>query len=404
VLTAKKVERLKTPGRYPDGHNLYLQVGDTGGKSWLFRFERDGRERWHGLGAAYTFSLKEARARARAARQLLADGIDPIDHRKAEKAKLAAAKAKLLIFREATERYFDQHEGKWKNAKHRAQFISTLKTYAYPVLGNMSVAEIDTPAVLRAIEPHWLTKTETMNRTRGRIESVLDWATVRGYRMGDNPARWKGHLAEVLPARGQVAKVNHHAALAYAAMPTFMAELRKREGVAARALEFTILNISRTAETLGAQWSEIDLDAKLWTVPAGRMKGGREHRVALSERAIALLRALPTEDGNPHVFLGPRGGTGLSSMAMAHVLKRMRHNDITVHGFRSSFRDWAAEQTAFPNHVVEMALAHVIENKSEAAYRRGDLLKKRGQLAEAWSKFCYSPPPAGAVLPWRRPA
>jgi integrase len=404
VLTAKKVERLKTPGRYPDGHNLYLQVGDTGGKSWLFRFERDGRERWHGLGAAYTFSLKEARERARAARQLLADGIDPIDHRKAERAKLAAAKAKLLIFREAAERYFDQHEGKWRNAKHRAQFTSTLRQYAYPTLANMSVAEIGTPEVLRAIEPIWMAKTETASRVRGRIEAVLDWCTVRGYRTGDNPARWKGHLSEVLPARGQVAKPVHHAALAYAAVPVFMAELRKREGVAARALEFTVLTAARTAETIGAQWPEISFESKTWTVPAGRMKGGKEHKVPLSERAIALLRALPTEKGNKHLFIGSQAGSGLSNMSMTAVLRRMGHDDITVHGFRSSFRDWAGETTNFPNHVVEMALAHAVGDKVEAAYRRGDLLVKRRQLAEAWSKFCCSPPPAGAVLPMRRPA
>jgi integrase len=403
VLTAKKVERLKIPGRYPDGHNLYLQVGETGGKSWLFRFERDGRERWHGLGAAYTFSLKEARERARTARQLLADGIDPIDHRKAERAKLAAAKARLITFREAAEAYFDQHEGKWKSAKHRQQFVSTLKAYAYPVLGNMSVADIDTPAVLRAVEPHWLTRAETMSRVRGRIEAVLDWATVRGYRSGDNPARWKGHLAEVLPARGQVAKVNHHAALSWSEIPAFIAELRKREGVAARALEFTILTAARTGEVIGAQWPEIDLNARTWTVPARRMKGGKEHRVALSERAVELLRKLPTEDGKDFVFLGSRSGTGLSSMAMPQVLQRMDRGDITVHGFRSSFRDWCSETTNFPNHVVEMALAHAVGNAVEAAYRRGDLLAKRRQLAEAWSKYCTSPAPAGAVLPMRRP-
>ena len=404
VLTAKKVERLKIPGRYPDGHNLYLQVGDTGGKSWLFRFERDGRERWHGLGAAYTFSLKEARERARAARQLLADGIDPIDHRKAERAKLAAARARLLTFREAAERYFDQHEGKWKSAKHRAQFTSTLRQYAYPVLANMSVAEIDTPAVLRAIEPHWLTKAETMSRVRGRIEAVLDWCTVRGYRTGDNPARWKNHLAEVLPTRGQVAKVNHHAALAYAAVPAFMAELRKREGVAARALEFAIFTVARTSEVIGAQISEINFGEKTWTVPAGRMKGGKEHKVPLSDRAIELLRELPTEQGNEHLFTGSQAGSGLSSMAMPQVLKRMGRGDITVHGFRSSFRDWVGETTNFPNHVVEMALAHAVGNAVEAAYRRGDLLAKRRQLAKAWAKYCTSPPPAGAVLPMRRPA
>jgi hypothetical protein len=209
MLTAKRVERVKAPGRYHDGHGLYLQVVNANNKSWLLRYERDGRERWHGLGPLHTFSLKEARERARAARQLLHDGIDPIDHREAVRVAARAAKAKALTFREAAQRYFDQHEKGWRNAKHRAQFVSTLKTYAYPVLGNMAVSDIDTPAVLRAIEPHWLTKTETMSRVRGRIESVLDWATVRGYRSGDNPARWKGHLSEVLPARAKVAKVQH---------------------------------------------------------------------------------------------------------------------------------------------------------------------------------------------------
>ena len=324
MLTAKKVEREKRPGRYRDGQirGLYLQIGPTGGKSWGLRYERDGRERWLGLGPADTFSLKEARERARAARQLLTDGIDPIDHRKAERAKLAAAKAKLLIFREATQRYFDQHGGKWRNPKHRAQFLSTLKQYAFPMLGNMAVSAIDTPAVLRAIEPIWMEKTETASRVRGRIESVLDWCTVRGYRTGDNPARWKGHLSEVLPARGQVAKVNHHAAMPFSELPSFMAELRKREGVPARALEFAILSAARTGEVIGAKWDEVYHGEKTWMIPAGRMKGGKEHKVPLSERAIES-RELPTEDGNGFVFLGPRGGSGLSNIAMTQVLKRM---------------------------------------------------------------------------------
>jgi integrase len=406
VLTVKKVEREKRPGRYRDGEirGLYLQIGPTGGKSWLLRFERDGRERWLGLGPLSVVDLRTARERARAARLLLLDGIDPIDNRKAEKAKWAAAKAKLLTFREATEAYFDQHEGKWKNPKHRQQFRNTLRDYAFPVLASMSVAEIDTPAVLRAIEPHWRTKTETASRTRGRIEAVLDWCTVRGYRSGDNPARWKGHLSEVLPARGQVAKPVHHAALPWREIPSFMAELRTREGVAARALEFTVLCAARTGEVIGAQWPEISFQDKTWLVPAGRMKGGREHRVALSEPAIALLRALPTEPNSSHVFLGPRPGTGLSNMAMTQVLKRMNRGDVTTHGFRSSFRDWCAEQTNYPREVVEMALAHAIGDKVEAAYRRGDLLRKRQQLAEAWSRFCTSPAPVGAVLTLGRPA
>jgi integrase len=227
---------------------------------------------------------------------------------------------------------------------------------------------------------------------------------VRGYRQGDNPARWKGHLSEVLPAPGKVAKPIHHAALAYADMPEFMAELRKREGVGARALEFTILTAARTGEVIGAQWSEINFAERLWTIPVDRMKGGREHRVPLSDRAVELLRALPTEDHNGFVFIGPNPGTGISKMAMPPVLKRMGHNDITIHGFRSCFMDWAHEQSTFPKVVIDKALAHAIGDKAEAAYRRGDLLIKRRQLAEAWSRFCMSPAPAGAVLPMRRPA
>jgi integrase len=394
MLTAKRVERVKAPGRYHDGHGLYLQVVNANNKSWLLRYERGGRERWYGLGPTHTFSLKEARERARAARQLLHDGVDPIDHRKAQRAVLAAAKAKAITFAEAAQRYFDQHEGKWRNAKHRQQFLSTLKTYAYPLLGSMAVADIDTPAVLRALEPIWLVKTETANRTRGRIESVLDWCTVRGYRSGDNPARWKGHLVEVLPARSQVAKPVHHAAMPFRQVPAFMAALHDREGTAARALEFCILTAARTGEVIGAKWDdEIDFADKTWTVPAGRMKGGREHRVALSERAVELLQNLPSEDGNAFIFVGPRAGSGLSNMAMTQVLKRMGRTDVTTHGFRSSFRDWAAECTNYPNHVVEMALAHAVGDKVEAAYRRGDLLAKRRQLAEAWAKYCTNPPP-----------
>jgi len=394
TLTVRRVERTVKPGRYGDGGGLWLQVVNPRNRSWLFRWERDGRDHTMGLGPVHTVSLELAREKARACRLLLLDGVDPREHRDAERAARAAAKAKALIFKEAAAAYHAQHERKWRNRKHAAQFLSTLKTYAYPVLGNMAVADIDTSAVLRAIEPHWLTKTETISRLRGRIEAVLDWATVRGYRSGDNPARWKGHLSEVLPGRGQIAKPVHHAALPWRDVPGFMAELRQREGTAARALEFGILAAARTGEVIGAQWGEIHGD--IWTIPAGRMKGGREHRAALSARAVELLRSLPTEKGNPHVFIGPRAGRGLSNMALTAVLRRMGRREITVHGFRSSFRDWAGETTNFANHVVEMALAHVVGDKVEAAYRRGDLLAKRRALAEAWAKYCMSPLPGTA--------
>jgi integrase len=261
----------------------------------------------------------------------------------------------------------------------------------------LSVSAIDTGLVLKALEPIWLTKTETASRVRNRIEAVLDWATVRGYRAGDNPARWKGHLAEVLPARNAVTKVAHHAAMPIDELPAFMVELREVNGVAARALEFCILTAARTGEVIGARWEEIDLAAATWTVSAGRMKGGREHRSPLSSRAVELLRSLPREDGNPFVFIGRRAGAGFSDLALANVLKRMERADITVHGFRSTFRDWAAERTNFQNHIIEMALAHRISSQVEAAYRRGDLLAKRKQLMEAWTGFCVGSPAIGTV-------
>jgi integrase len=399
ALTSKRIGKLSKPGRYrdPDTRGLYLQVGRTGTKSWLLRYELNGRERFHGLGSLDDFSLKEARERARAARQKIADGIDPIDARQAERAEKALAAAKALTFEEAARKYFDQHERKWRNDKHRAQFLSTLTTYVFPTIGKLPVSGIETGHVLRVLEPIWHEKTETANRVRGRIESILDWATVREYRTGANPARWRGHLGEVLPARSLIAKSAHHPALPYAEMPEFMAALMKREGVAARALEFTILTAARTGEVIGAQWSEIDFNTNTWTVPAGRMKSSKEHRVPLSERTVEILKALPFEKDNPFVFIGPRT-RGLSNMAMASVLKRMDRHDITVHGFRSSFRDWAAERTNYPNHVVEQALAHVIGNKVEAAYRRGDLFDRRQRLMEDWSRYCTSEPEAGNVL------
>jgi integrase len=404
MLTAKRVEREKRPGRYRDDRNLYLVVVNPNNRSWDFRYMVDGRERHMGLGPLHAVTLKEARERARAARLLLVDGIDPIDHRRAERAKLAAAKAKALTFREAAQAYFDQHEGKWRSAKHRAQFITTLKTYAYPVLGNMSVADIDTAAVLRAIEPHWLTKTETMNRTRGRVESVLDWASVRGYRSGDNPARWKGHLGEVLPGRSDIAKPVHLAAMPYHEVPAFMTKLREREGVASKALEFIILTAGRSGEIRGMRWSEVDLAEKTWSVPPERTKSNRPHRVPLSPRCVAILQEMQAIRQGDLVFAGRTGNAPLSAEALAHVMRGLGRGDVTTHGFRSCFRDWCGEQTNFPREIAEAALAHAIESKVEAAYRRGDALAKRRRMMEAWADYCAKSPPlvAGEVVPMRR--
>jgi integrase len=260
------------------------------------------------------------------------------------------------------------------------------------------VAALDTGLVLKVVEPVWRRTPETASRLRGRIENILDWATVRGYRSGENPARWRGHLDQVLPARSQIAKPNHHAALPFAELPAFMAALRAREGIAAMALEFLLLTAARTGEVLGATWDEIDLHEKQWTIPAARMKAGKEHRVPLSDRALKLLKGLPREKGNPFVFIGAQKGSGLSNMAMATLLRRMGRDDITVHGFRSTFRDWAAERTAYPNHVVEMALAHVIGDKVEKAYRRGDLFDKRRRLMADWARFAETPRPESASV------
>jgi integrase len=367
-----------------DGGNLWLQVTETGARTWLFRFRHAGKARAMGLGPLHTVSLAEARTKARECRRSLLEGIDPLEARRAARAEERLAAATALTFRECAERYIATHRAGWKNPKHAAQWVATLATYVYPVFGTLPVEAVDVGLVMRAIEPIWAAKPETAGRVRGRIEAVIDWATARGYRTGENPARWKGHLENLLPRRAKVAAVKHHAALPYAALPNFMAELRAREGVAARALEFAILTAGRTGEVLGAKWSEIDLEGRLWVVPAGRMKAEREWRVPLSEPAAAILRGLPRGRGD-QVF-------GLSNMALLMLLRRMGRSDLTVHGFRSTFSDWCAEQTNTPSEVREMALAHVVGDKVEAAYRRGDLFEKRRQLAEAWARFCDGGP------------
>jgi integrase len=398
-LTTKRITRLrKRPGRYHDGHGLYLQVLSPNSASWILRYVRHGKERMLGLGPVHVVGLKEARQRARQARLQLLDGIDPVEQRQTKKAKLALAAARTMTFAECAKQYHAQHEGKWKSAKHRQQYLGTLGQYAFPMLGSLPVAEIDTGLVLQVLEPIWTSKMETARRVRGRIETILDWAGVRGYRSGDNPARWKGHLAEALPARSAAAQ-SHHAALPYDELPAFMAELRARPGSASRALEFTILTAARSGEVLGAKWDEIDLASKTWTIPANRMKAGQIHRVPLSGRALELLGELYTEERNPFVFVGSRGA-GLSTMAMPHVLKQIRP-DVTVHGFRSTFRTWADEQTAHPHHVVEQALAHTIGNAVERAYRRGDLFEKRRLLMEAWASYCSRPVGAATVVALR---
>ncbi|MGJ0454146.1 MAG: tyrosine-type recombinase/integrase [Methylocystis sp.] len=387
-LSPLGVKRATKPGLYSDGGGLYLQIAEGGSKSWIFRYGAAGK-RYLGLGPLHTIGLAEARERALAARRMILDGIDPIaaKREKAVAAHLAAAKS--IAFKECAAAYIEAHKAGWKNAKHAAQWTATLETYAFPIFGRLPVASIDTALVLKALQPIWTTKAETASRVRGRIESILDWARVQGYREGENPARWKGHLDHLLPAKGKVAKVEHHAALPFAELPAFMADLKTREGNGARALEFAILTAARSGEVRGATWDEIDFDARFWTVPADRMKAGREHRVPLSKQAIALLRRLPSNRRDDAlIFQGAKKDSQLSDMSLTAVLRRMGRGDLTAHGFRSTFRDWCAERTDFPAEVAEMALAHTVGNKVEAAYRRGDLFERRRDLMQTWGNYC----------------
>lgn len=399
-LSALAVSRAKEPGMYCDGGGLFLRVGPTGARSWVFRYMLARKRRDMGLGPLHAFSLAEARVRAQECRKLLADGIDPLAAREAARdaARLEAARA--ISFRQCAEAYIEAHAPGWKNAKHGDQWRNTLAAYAYPVIGELPVNTVDTGLVMKVLEPVWSTKTETASRVRGRMEAVLDWATVRGHRQGDNPARWRGHLDHLLPARSKVQRVEHHAALPYEEIGDFMAELRGQGGTSAKALELLILTATRTSETIGATWAEIDLAAKAWTIPAARMKAGREHRVPLSPRAVDLLTEMKKAgQGDAYVFPGPKPKSSLSNMALLALLKRMGRTDLTAHGFRSTFRDWCAERTSFPRDVAEMALAHAIGDKVEAAYRRGDLYEKRTRLMEAWATYCATAKPAGQVVP-----
>jgi len=401
-LSHRKVETLKKPGMYSDGGGLYLQVtqgsDDTPRKSWLFRYAVAGRERQMGLGPVADVPLAEARDRASAAREMRRARKDPITEREASRAEASLVAAKMMSFDECATAYIAAHRAGWRNIKHASQWTNTITAYCSPVFGKLPVQLVDVGLVMKAIEPLWATKPETAGRLRGRIERILDWAKIRGYRDGENPARWRGHLDHLLPSRGKVRRVKHHAALPYPEIRAFVAALKGRDAVAARALEFAILTAARTSEVLGATWSEIDLDARLWIIPAERMKAGREHRVPLGGRTIEIIRKMMASKQNDYVFYGDRRAT-LSNMSLLMLLRRMGRNDITTHGFRSTFRDWVAEQTDCPSAVAEMALAHSIGNAVEAAYRRGDMLDKRRPLMAQWGNYCTKPITSGTVTP-----
>lgn len=387
-LSALEVGRLTKVGHHAVGGvaGLYLYVVESGARSWVLRTMVGNKRRHMGLGGFPEVTLAKAKEKARAAKEQIDQGIDPIVQRLAIASSLKAQQATQKTFKQAALAYIEAHGEGWKNPKHRAQWSATLETYAYPHLGDLLVQDVGQDHVLKVLEPIWKTKTETATRLRGRIESVLDWATVRKYRTGDNPARWKGHLDKLLPAPGKIQKVEHHRALPVAKMVEFMNALRRREGLAARALEFAILCASRSGEVRGARWDEFDLDASVWTIPAERMKAGKEHRVPLSSFALAILKKLPKKADVDLVF-STESGKALSDMALTSVLRRMEV-DAVPHGFRSTFRDWAGELTNHPRDIAEQALAHVLDNKVEAAYRRGDALDKRRKMMQDWAEFC----------------
>ncbi|MGZ4995375.1 MAG: tyrosine-type recombinase/integrase [Methylobacter sp.] len=396
-LTARTVETKKISGYYSDGGNLYLRVSSNLTKTWAFYYKKDGRRTEMGLGSISNVSLEQAREKAAELRKQIASGIDPLIEKQQQEAESKAQRAKMMTFQQCAEAYINAHRAGWKNPKHIQQWQNTLSQYAFPVFGDLDVKAIDTGLITKCLEPIWLTKNETAGRVRGRIESVLDWATAHKYRQGENPARWRGHLDKLLAKPSKIQKTEHHSALPYMELNGFIEQLRQQDGIAAKCLEFTILTAARTGETIGATWDEIDLSAKTWTIPATRMKAEREHRVPLSAHALTILSDMAAVRTNDYVFPGTK--KGLSNMAMLAVLKRMDRADITVHGFRSTFRDWAAESTAYPGEVVEMALAHAIKNQVEAAYRRGDLLEKRSRLMEEWARFCNTQSQSADVVP-----
>lgn len=397
-LSATEIKRLTKQGLHAVGGvaGLSLQVAPSGARSWMLRVVIGIKRREIGLGGYPDVTLSQAREKARELREKVQDGIDPIEERRASKEQLKATQASRLLFDKAAEQFLANKQSEFKSKKHAAQWESTLKTYASPIIGDLPVSDIDINHIIRILEPIWLTKTETAKRLRGRIESVLSWATVIGSRSGDNPARWKGHLDTALPKPSKVTKVKHHKALPWQEIGSFFKDLKQREGVSAKALEFLILTATRSGEVRGATWQEIDLDSSMWIIPAERMKADKEHRIPLSDEALKILNSLDKRGDDDHLFQAPRGGE-LSDMSLSSILKRMKV-DAVPHGFRSTFRDWCAEHTNYPTAVAEMALAHTIGNKVEAAYRRGDLLAKRTNLMQEWSKFCDTEQKKGDVV------
>ncbi len=387
-LNAKQVANLSEVGKYSDGDGLYLLITKHNSKSWLFRYQMNGKRREMGLGGFPTTTLAAARTKARDAREKIGAGVDPLTAKQASKAAQRAAQAKQKTFKQCANDYIALNEASWRNPKHRQQWHNTLKTYAFPAIGDLNVADIETIHITDILEPIWHSKTETATRVRGRIQRVLDYAKVKGLRDGENPARWDGHLKMMLPAPTKLKNVQHHKAMPYQEVPGLMLELEANKSVSSLALQFIILTACRSGEALGATWGEIDLNAKTWSIPASRMKAGQDHAVPLSYWALETIKKLPRIDNNPHLFAGQRHQRPISAAAIAKLLNKTTRKNATIHGFRSSFRDWAGEQTNFPRNDVERCLAHTLQDKTEAAYYRSNILEKRRKIMDAWAKQC----------------
>ncbi len=393
-----QIRRFTKPGAYPDGEGLYLQVRDSGAKDWFYRYEVAGKGRKRGLGPYPTISLERAREDALVCRQLRKQGIDPIEHYKEIELNKDLEKAKSTTFKECALTYIDTHRHGWRNKKHESQWRNTLKTYAYPTIGDLPVQAIDIDLVMKVLEPIWFEKTETASRIRQRIENVLDWATVRKLRKGDNPALWRGRLDKLLPKRTKVQKTVHFAAMDYKDVPEYFQSLRAKDTLASKALAFTILTATRSGEARATTRSEIN--DNVWIIPDSRMKAEREHRVPLSDEAMKIIKEMePFErQTDDLIFPGLAHAKPISEASLLKIVKQ-DHPTLTVHGFRSSFRDWCAEQTSYPREVAEAALAHTLKDKTEAAYQRSDMFEKRRKLMDSWADYCLKVQTDADVVP-----
>lgn len=386
-LTALEVSRITTQGKYNTGQGIYFEVKGAS-KSWVLRIVVGDKRRHIGLGAYPLVTLAQARAKALKVREQIEQGVDPVEQKKASKSAIKAAQAREITFKQCALAYIDTHSHAWRNSKHRQDWPRSLEMYVFPHIGNLLIKDVEQVHILKVLNPIWMSKTETATRVRGRIELIMDYAAVRGYRDHDNPARWKGRLDKILPKPSKVAKVKHYEAVSVDALPSFIAELSLHESMSVKCLLFTVLTACRSGEARGATWSEIDMQAKVWTIPVERMKAGKEHQVPLSDQAIDLLASLPRVQDTPYVFPSVRNKP-LSDMALSMLMRRMNTGAVP-HGFRSTFRDWAGDKTNYPRDLAEAALAHTVSNQVEAAYRRGTALEKRRAMMNEWGKYVFS--------------